>query len=282
MVNRRGRVMRALPERQGMTTSSPGGTTEIGEFFDQQLEMNHYSSLKAMTRELDLAAARILEEEVAGDVLSIGGVWDWFEWTPVIASLTVLDLSPRVLDAYCPAGAARVEGDLFEIEFPPRGFDSVVFPLVLHHTPRDDWATSQRRVRDALARAYRWLRPGGKVVVVEYCSQSIWAAAQRVALPVTKRFLRHFGQPLVVMQTRRFYETSLTEHFDHVAARQPQPEGFNYWKWYPVFMGVRWLRVPLAVYPRLHVFTAERHRPVTDIDQSSSSKAAHNGDGVGN
>ena len=256
-------------------------TSEVGEFFDQQIETNDYSSLKAMTRELDVAAARILKEQVAGDVLSVGGVWDWFEWTPEIDSLTVLDLSPRVLDDYCPPGAARVEGDLFEMEFPPRSFDTVVFPLVLHHTPREDWATSQRRVRDALARAHRWLRPNGKVVIVEYCSQAFWAAAQRAALPVTKRFLRHFGQPLVVMQTRRFYETSLAEHFDHVVARQPQPEGFNYWKWYPIFMGVRWLRVPLAVYPRLHVLSGERRGQVTDIDQSSPRSEAHNGDGVG-
>ena len=72
-----------------------------------------------MTRELDVAAARIVNEQAAGDVLSVGGVWDWFEWTPALGSLTVLDLSARMLDAYCPHGGVRMEGDLFDVEFPP-------------------------------------------------------------------------------------------------------------------------------------------------------------------
>jgi SAM-dependent methyltransferase len=174
-----------------------------------------------------------------------------------------------------------VEGDLFEVEFPGGAFDTIVFPLVLHHTPRDDWRTSEQRVRDAFARAHRWLRPGGRVVVIEYCSQAIWAVAQRAALPLTKRFLNRFGQPLVVMYTRRFYEVALADWYDEIVSQRAEPEGFNYWKWYPIFMGVRWLRVPLAIYPRLHVLTAVRYSPSGRVDQPSSSSAAQSGDGAG-
>jgi hypothetical protein len=37
---------------------------------------------------------------------------------------------------------------------------------------------------------------------------------------------------------------------------QIAPEGFNYWTWYPIFMSIRWLRMPLAIYPKLHVMVA--------------------------
>ena len=277
-----GRQARPRPSHgdHELTSIGPRETTGLGEFFDRQSETNEYASLKAMTRELDVAAARIVNEQAAGDVLSVGGVWDWFEWTPALGSLTVLDLSARMLDAYCPSGGVRMEGDLFDVEFPPASFDTVVFPLVLHHTPLDDWPTSQRRVRDAFARAHRWLRPGGRVVIIEYFSQSTWAAAQRAALPITKRFLRRFGQPLVVMYTQRFYEAALAEQFHTIEAQRVQPQGFNYWKWYPVFMGVRWLRVPLAVYPRLHVLTALRV-DACNSDQASSSRALHRDEGAG-
>jgi SAM-dependent methyltransferase len=211
-------------------------------------------------------------------VLSIGGVWDWFEWESGIRSLTVLDLSARMLASYCPPGATAVKGDLFEIEFPPAAFDTVVFPLVLHHTPLGDWRTSQARVRDALARAGRWLRPGGTVVVVEYCAQPVWAVAQRAVLPLTRWFLRRAGQPLVIMQSRRFYESALAEHFLRVDAARVLAPGFDYWKWYPVFMSVRWLRVPLAMYPRLHVLVAERPPHEVDLAHASSSRSAQSDD----
>jgi hypothetical protein len=232
----------------------------VGEFFDEQQATDGYSSLKAMTRELDEAAAGLVNDQVAGDVLSIGGVWDGFEWTRDVRSVTVLDLSARMLDSYCPTGATRVKGDLFEVEFAPGKFDTVVFPLVLHHTPLHNWSTSQRRVRDALARADGWLRAGGKVVIVEYCAQLIWTAAQRGALPATKRFLRRFGQPLVIMQSRRFYESVLAENYDTVVSQRVDADGFDYSKWYPIFMGVRWLRIPFVLYPRLHVLTAVSRR----------------------
>jgi Methyltransferase domain len=262
------------------SASTSWGTNPVGEFFDEQLDTDGYSALKARTRELDAAAARLVGRTVDGDVLSIGGVWDWFEWGPAIRSLTVLDISARMLDSYCPPGATRVEGDLFEVAFPPGRFDTVVFPLVLHHTPRDDWRTSERRIRDALARAAEWLRPGGTVVIVEYCAQTIWAVAQRVALPVTKRFLRRVGQPLVIMQSRGFYENALAERFHSVAAQRVEADGFDYWKWYPVFMGVPWLRVPFVVYPRLHVLTGTTDLR-SDGDHAPSTRASQRGDGVG-
>jgi hypothetical protein len=237
---------------------SPVGSTaeSIREFFDGQREDDHYASLKRMTGALDHAASRILHRSIRGDVLAVGGVWDHFDWVPSVSSLTVLDLSMKMLNDYCPDGATKIEGDLYTVEFGDESFDTVVFPLMLHHTPTGTWRDSEQRIKNAITRACRWLRPGGQLFVVEYCPNPMWYPVQRALLPMTRRFLAAFGQPLVVMYTRRFYTKVLTEQFGAVAVERVDPPDFNCWTWYPVFMGIRWLKMPLALYPKLHVFQA--------------------------
>jgi hypothetical protein len=230
----------------------------LREFFDRQQVDNEYESLKRMTRELDVEAGRRLNAMVRGDSLSVGGVWDFFSWSDQLRSLTVLDLSHEMLKAYCPENAVGVVGDFYSHEFPDESFDSIVFPLMLHHTPQGNWRVSESRVEEAIARARRWLRKDGQVLILEYCPAPVWIAVQRALLPVTKRFLAKFDQPLVVMYSRSFYERVLTERIGPAESYRVDPDGFDYWKWYPVFMSIRWLRMPMALYPKLHLITASR------------------------
>lgn len=229
---------------------------EIRQFFDRQQQTNQYESLKSMTRELDVEAARKLNSLARGDALSIGGIWDFFDWGDHLLSLTVLDLSPEMLKEYCPERAKGIIGDVYDHDFEPSSFDTIVFPLMLHHTPKGNWRSCEARVEQAVSRAQGWLRPQGRLVVLEYCPNPGWMPVQRAALPITKWFLRRFGQPLVAMYSRGFYQRLLTDRFGSCESTLIDPEGFNYWNWYPVFMSIRWLRLPLAIYPKLHVFSA--------------------------
>ena len=236
---------------------------QVREFFQHQHATDRYAELKRKTSELDAAAADRLHAVVCGNVLLIGGVWDFFEWTAAVTHLTVLDLSMEMLNSYCPEGARRVEGDLYDMEFPAGSFDTVVFPLILHHTPRGNWRSCKARIDKAIERAHRWLRPGGQVIIVEYCPNPAWSPVQRLVLPITRRFLAAFGQPLVVMHTRRFYERRLARYFVNVHGERIRPPDFDYWTWYPVFMSIGWLRMPLALYPKLHIFRAAVGAPRT-------------------
>jgi hypothetical protein len=229
---------------------------QVREFFDHQQADHRYESLKDMTRELDLEAARLLNSTVTGDTLSVGGIWDFFSWSDQLGSLTVLDLSPEMLKMYCPENAIGVVGDLYRHQFPAKSFDSIVFPLMLHHTPRGNWRSCERRIEEAMDRVRPWLREDGHVFILEYCPQPAWSPVQRALLPFTKWFLAKFNQPLVVMYTRAFYQRVLDERFGSSEAHPVDPEGFNYWKWYPIFMSTRWLRMPLVIYPKLHVMIA--------------------------
>jgi SAM-dependent methyltransferase len=239
---------------------------DVREFFDRQQQTSQYESLKSMTKELDQEAARLLNAGVKGDALSIGGIWDFFVWSDELKSLTVLDLSPEMLKGYCPEGATGIVGDIYDHDFGSQRFDTITFTLMLHHTPKGNWRACEARVVEAVAKARQWLRPGGRVFILEYCPTPTLQAVQHAALPVTRRFLSRFHQPLVVMYSRAFYYRVMSDAFGSCEARPVDPEGFNYWKWYPVFMSIRWLRVPLAVYPKLHLFSAPAVGSVTGQD----------------
>lgn len=231
---------------------------EVRDFFDRQQSSNQYQSLKAMTSTLDAAAAQSLNQSVTGDVLSVGGIWDHFEWGHWVQSLSVLDLSPEMLDVYSPPGAIGVVGDLYTHEFPPASFDTIVFPLMLHHTPVGNWRHCEERVTEALDRARSWLRPAGSIIILEYCPHPAWQPLQRGLLPLTRRFLAAFGQPLVVMYTRSFYEKVLSHRFGTVHVERVECAEFDDRRWYPIFMSIRWLKMPLKLYPKLHIITSPR------------------------
>jgi hypothetical protein len=237
-------------------TVEESSSEDVREFFDRQHETDEYASRKRMTRALDEEAARYMDSHVSGAVLSIGGVWDFFSWTDHLDSLTVLDLSPGMLEAYCPKDAIGVVGDLYSYEFPPESFDSIVFPLMLHHTAQRNWRSSQSRIAEAIDRAHRWLRKDGHIFILEYCPQRVWSLLQRGTLPLAKRVLARFDQPMVIEHSVAFYERVLTERLGSCEATRVDPEGFDQWMWYPFFMSISWLRLPMAVLPKLHIITA--------------------------
>ena len=215
--------------------------------------------MKRLTRAQDEAAARLLNAELSGRALSIGGVWEGFAKGPGLDSLAVLDLSPEMLATYAPRGVEPIVGDLYAKEFADASFDGIVFALILHHVARGGWAECRARIREALSRARRWLKPGGRVFVLEYCPAPAWMPLQRLGLPFTKLFLRAVGQPLVVMHEVSFYEEELARAgFADVRTRRIGAPGASDWTWFPVFMGARWPKLPLKVYPKMHLIDARK------------------------
>jgi SAM-dependent methyltransferase len=233
--------------------------SQAQEFFDRQQESRHYEQLKTLTRAQDQAAADYLNAQTRGRVLSIGGVWERYKTPEKLQELTVLDLSESMLKSYAPKEARAVAADLYEVSFNEGEFDTVVFSLVLHHVARGGWGECERRVHDALKRAWRWLKPGGRVYVLEYCPHPLWMPLQRLGLPATKLILKMIKQPLVVMHARGFYERALeSAGFVSRQTRRIAPPGFNEWAWFPVFMAVNWLRMPVKIYPKMHIFVSTK------------------------
>lgn len=231
------------------------------DFFDEQQQSAKYDVLKARTELIDRRAAQMLNAGARGDVLSIGGVWDYFEKGPDLGSLTVVDMSEKMLDAYAPPGSKKIRGDFYVCDFEPGKFDTIVFPLILHHVAEGEgstWAFCKRRISDAFALAARWVKPGGSIFVMEYCPHPAWIPIQGALVPVTKRFLRAVGQPLVAMHSRDFYLAELSRASLSPRAVALETDGFTWRSWYPLFMATPWLKVPFAVFPKPYVFVGTR------------------------
>lgn len=238
-----------------MTDEQPSDRGAVADFFAEQVRSDKYRSLKAQTEAFDRAAAAVLNERMRGRVLAIGGLWDYFERTPAVTELTVLDLSIEMLATYGRDDATVISGDFFEMELEAGSYDTVVFPLMLHHVAQGSWAECEARVRTALARATSLLAPGGDLMIYEYCPSPMLRFAQRLALPLTRKLLARNGQPLVVMHSLAFYREALeaaggSSAVVPIPVRPPNP-----WAWYPIFMSSRWLRIPIGLYPKPYVLS---------------------------
>jgi hypothetical protein len=249
-------------------TRTPDSERVMVEFFDDQQSTSKYDRLKARTKFIDQAAGAFLNDNIRGNVLCVGGVWDFFTWRrPAVESMTVVDLSQKMLDAYSPEGSTKVLGDFYQCDFAAGQFDSIVMPLILHHVAEGDgstWGFVQKRITDAFALAQRWTKPGGRVFVMEYCPHRAWMPLQSALVPVTKRFLRVLGQPLVAMHNKEFYLDSLRQASFEPTAMALETTGFAWHSFFPLFMATPWLQVPFAVFPKPHIFIGVRSNRLDD------------------
>lgn len=197
-----------------------------------------------------VTAARI-EEGLSGKVAAIGGIWAQADMSACRdLDLTVVDVSPKMLERWEAAGFQTIRGDARRTPFHDESIDHVVLPLILHHVTDGSWSESRRQVARVLEEARRILKRGGRVWISDYSVGSIVYVAQRLASALTKRILGLAGIPLVIMHPQRFYESQLLElGFSDVSAFRPQPPSTSSLDMVTPVIGLDWLRVPRGIYP---------------------------------
>jgi SAM-dependent methyltransferase len=230
-------------------------------FFTDPLVAQKYSSIKIKTRLLDKSAAEILNRKVQGTVLAVGGIWEFFEWGSHLKELVVVDKSRSMLQSYAPQESRPILGDLYSLEFTANRFDTVVFPLMLHHTALGTWRNCEKRIEEALARTHQWLKPGGQVYIVEYCPHIIWYWLEWLLLPLMRLFFTIIGQSLVVMHPGSFFERVLRDRFVSLETSRIIPPDMNNWSWLPVFLAAPWIKLPFIICPKMYVFMARKNAP---------------------
>ena len=126
--------------------------------------------------------------QVSGEVLEIAaGTGRNFEYYAPDTNLTAIELSQEMLQiARQRADTAEIqidlrEGDAQALEFPDDSFDRILITLALCTIPDD---------RKAAEEAYRVLRPGGRLVLLEHVRSPIAAVRfiQRLLQPLALRF----------------------------------------------------------------------------------------------
>jgi ubiquinone/menaquinone biosynthesis C-methylase UbiE len=222
---------------------------QVQQFFDEQADAYH-AKTGGMAPYHVITAARI-EEGLGGTVVGIGGIWAQADaQTCRDLDLTVVDLSPKMLEHWAASGYRTMQGDARQTPFEDGSIDHVVLPLILHHITEGSWSESRRQVARVLEEVRRILKPGGRVWISDFSVNSVVYTVERFASALTRRVLALAGIPLVIMHPQQFYETQLREMgFLDVSAFRPQPPSTSSFDMLTPIIGLDWLKVPRGLYP---------------------------------
>jgi len=176
------------------------------EFWDKQGAA--FTAHDGLRRSYHAEFAAILNRELSGDVLCVGGLYQNADLGGG-QRFAVVDVSERMLHTWAARGATVQVGDARRLPVAAGSVDHVVFPLVLHHITDGHAKASRQNVGACLTEAFRVLRPGGNVWAVEILVSRVVYGAELALAPLTRAALATQGIPLVIFHSRQFYLSQL-------------------------------------------------------------------------
>jgi SAM-dependent methyltransferase len=143
--------------------------------------------------------SELVSPAVAGkDVLDIGNGGFFPYDTRAAKSVTVLDISPAMLDRIHVPNIQKVVGDARVLAaIPSASQDVVLYLLCLHHICGRNRSESLDILKEIFASAERVLRPGGCVIIAEPVTGGWVHALQKAAFGMTRRVLASRGVPMI-------------------------------------------------------------------------------------
>jgi SAM-dependent methyltransferase len=130
---------------------------------------------------------RSLDESLRGlgRMLDVGngGVFDYD--TGLVREIVALDLFlGEVQGLTLPPNVTARSGSALEIPEPDGSFDAVLLAMLIHHLIGRTVRESLDNVRQAVREAFRVLRPGGKLVILESCVPPWFYRFERAVFPL--------------------------------------------------------------------------------------------------
>jgi SAM-dependent methyltransferase len=143
-----------------------------------------------------------------------GGVFAYD--TTIVPHIVALDLFLGDLPPAWtyPANVTLKTGSALSIPEPPESFDGILMVMLLHHIIGGTVGESLLNVGRALREAYRVLRPGGRLIVVESCVPRWFYAFERLAFPLASRLVaRLLTHPMTLQYPMPLLVEELGKHF---------------------------------------------------------------------
>ena len=149
--------------------------------------LDTYRNIRAFTNESLQGIDRLLD-------VGNGGAFDYD--VTLIRELVALDLFLEELPASVfPSNVQPKNGSALDLREPEASFDGVIMSMLLHHLVGKSVAESMSNFSKAVSEAFRMLKPGGRLVVMESCVPKWFYEFEKVVFPLASnligRFLEH-------------------------------------------------------------------------------------------
>lgn len=174
---------------------SMNNTRQTKSFFERW--QTYGSDATGGCKELYENIRMALEPRLTGDTLDVGNGGVFSYDTSVLRKVVSVDLAKTIPGRPRPANVFFGQGDARALPFLGRTFDRVVLQLVIHHLAEETPRETDASVKRCLDEAFRVLRPGGKILVIESCVSAMLESLEDVLYSGTKVVARIIRHPMV-------------------------------------------------------------------------------------
>lgn len=146
-----------------------------------------------------------------------GGVFDYD--VSIVPRIVGLDLFlDKLPPSYkCPSNVTLKTGSALDIPEPNNHFDGVIMVMLIHHLIGKTVKASIHNVEKAIEEAYRVLKPGGKMIIVESCVPKWFYYFEKLVFPLAERLIdKIFNHPATLQYPALTLKAMLKKHFQTV------------------------------------------------------------------
>jgi SAM-dependent methyltransferase len=149
----------------------------IGSYSNNVAHLDTYAAIRASVNDAIRGTGLLLD-------IGNGGVFDYD--TDLAGEIVALDLFLDELPkSYIPPQNVRLKtGSALDIPEPSESFDGALMVMLIHHLVGKDVASSLNNVRRAISEAYRVLKPGGSLIILESCVASWFYKFETIVFPI--------------------------------------------------------------------------------------------------
>jgi ubiquinone/menaquinone biosynthesis C-methylase UbiE len=179
--------------------------------------LDTYKNIRGFTNQALAGIDRLLD-------VGNGGTFDYD--VHLVRELVAVDLFLTDLSqAGFPPHVELKNGSALDLPEPDRSFDGVLMSMLIHHLVGKTLDECRSNASRAIGEAFRVLKPGGKLVIIESCVPSWFYTFERSVFPIASRLIGMCIEHPATLQFTPLYIAKLLKEHTADVELTPIPRG---------------------------------------------------------